>query len=277
MTAADLCGFSTSTAHRIVHRVSAAIASLRPRHIYFPELPDEIRKTQIEFSKRAKFPYVIGAIDCTHVKFIKSPGGENPEIFRNRKNYFSLNVQAICNAKLEFTDVVSRWPGSTHDSYIFNNCYRRALFDQGHYGNAVLVGDAGYACNSYMMTPLEQCSNGPEDLYNESHIRTRNCIERVFGLWKRRFPAMAMGLGVSVQNSFPIIIATAVLHNIARRSGEVIPPNDNQIINPDSWDALITQGDISSENINIGQSYRTNPNYRRRNELITNYFGRLTR
>ncbi|CAH0731046.1 unnamed protein product, partial [Brenthis ino] len=31
MTAADLCGFSTSTAHRIVHRVSAAIASLRPR------------------------------------------------------------------------------------------------------------------------------------------------------------------------------------------------------------------------------------------------------
>lgn len=74
MTAADLCGFSTSTAHRIVHRVSAAIASLRPQHIYFPELPTEIQQTQVEFYKRARFPYVIGAIDCTHVKFIKSPG-----------------------------------------------------------------------------------------------------------------------------------------------------------------------------------------------------------
>ncbi|CAH2088598.1 unnamed protein product [Euphydryas editha] len=108
MTAADLSGFSTSTAHRIVHRVSAAIASLRPRHIYFPELPDDIRQTQIEFYKIARFPYVIGATDCTHVKFIKSPGGENPEIFINRKNYFSLNIQAICNTNLEFTDVVAR-------------------------------------------------------------------------------------------------------------------------------------------------------------------------
>lgn len=67
MTAADLGGFSSSTVHRIMHRVSAAIASLRPRHIYFPELPDNIRQTQIEFYKMARFPYVIGAIDCTYV------------------------------------------------------------------------------------------------------------------------------------------------------------------------------------------------------------------
>lgn len=74
ITAADLSGFSTSTAHRIVHRVSAAIASLRPQHIFFPELPAEIRRTQTDFFKRARFPHVIGAIDCTHVKLIKSPG-----------------------------------------------------------------------------------------------------------------------------------------------------------------------------------------------------------
>ena len=74
ITAADLCGFSTSTAHRIIHRVSAAIASLRPRHIYFPELPRDIHKTQVGFYKKAKFPYVIGAIDCTHIKYSKSPG-----------------------------------------------------------------------------------------------------------------------------------------------------------------------------------------------------------
>ncbi|CAH2088543.1 unnamed protein product [Euphydryas editha] len=95
------------------------------------------------------------------------------------------------------------------------------MFEQGRYGNAILVGDAGYACNNYMMTPLEQCSTATENLYNESQIRIRNCVERSFGVWKGHFPSMAIGLGVSLQNSFPIIIAIfiAVLHNIARRSG----------------------------------------------------------
>lgn len=194
----------------------------------------------------------------------------DPEIFRNRKHYFSLNVQAICNAELEFIDIVARWPGSTHDSHIFNNCYTRAMFEQGAYGSAVLVGDAGYACNNYMMTPLQQCNTAAENLYNESQIRTRNCIERVFGVWKKRFPAMAIGLGVSVQNSFPIIIATAVLHNIAKRSGEATPSYDTQVVNPTSWDNLIALGD--THNVNINTSQRDNPNYRRRSELIANYF-----
>lgn len=149
-----------------------------------------------------------------------------------------MNVQAICNTNLEFTDVVARWPGSSHDSYIFNNCYRRALFEQGQYGNAVLVGDAAYACNNYMMTPLNHCNTDAENMYNEGHIRTRNCIERLFWVWKRRFPAMAIGLGVSLQNSFPIVIATVVLHNLARRSGEDTPPDDKDVVNPAIWDSF---------------------------------------
>nr|XP_037273214.1 putative nuclease HARBI1 [Rhipicephalus microplus] len=38
------------------------------------------------------FPGVTGCIDCTHVPIV-SPGGENAEVFRNRKGYSSLNVQ----------------------------------------------------------------------------------------------------------------------------------------------------------------------------------------
>ena len=41
-------------------------------------------------------PGVIGAIECTHV-LIQSPGGDDAEIYRNRKGYFSINVQLVCD------------------------------------------------------------------------------------------------------------------------------------------------------------------------------------
>lgn len=105
-------------------------------------------------------------------------------------------------------DIVARYDGCTHDSRIFRESRRRALFKQGLYGDAVLVGDNGYASASYMMTPLQECHTPVEQLYNESQIRTRNVIEKFFGVWKRRFPVMALGLRVKLMRVFPIITAT---------------------------------------------------------------------
>lgn len=74
VTTGDLGGFSQPTAHRIIHKVSYAIAQLRPMHVLFPDQGDEILQTQVGFYQKARFPKVIGAIDCTHVKLAKSPG-----------------------------------------------------------------------------------------------------------------------------------------------------------------------------------------------------------
>lgn len=67
LSAADFSGISKTSSHRIIHRVSAAIARLRPRYIKFPMLEDEIKK-QIKFFNIARFPRVVGCIDCTHIK-----------------------------------------------------------------------------------------------------------------------------------------------------------------------------------------------------------------
>ena len=65
-------------------------------------------------------PGVVDCIDCSHIPIIL-PGGEDAKLFRNRKDYFSLNVQAVCDTKLMFTNIVCRWPGSTQDNRIFDN------------------------------------------------------------------------------------------------------------------------------------------------------------
>nr|CAH7765019.1 unnamed protein product [Callosobruchus chinensis] len=96
-----------------------------------------------------------------------------------------------------------------------HNCYRKSLLDSGMYGNSVMVGDSGYRCNKYMMTPLDNLATPAEHLYNEAQIRTRNSIEGMFGIWKRRFPVLALGMRVDLHNVFPIAVATAVLHNLS--------------------------------------------------------------
>ncbi|KAK4882543.1 hypothetical protein RN001_005862 [Aquatica leii] len=100
-----------------------------------------ITESNIHINSTA-FPKVIGAIDCTHVK-IQSPGGDEGEIFRNRKMYFSVNVQAIGDANLNILNLVARWPGSTHDATIFNNSRVRVKFEAGHFLNSILLGDGG--------------------------------------------------------------------------------------------------------------------------------------
>ncbi|XP_031354452.1 putative nuclease HARBI1 [Photinus pyralis] len=220
---ADFAGIHTSTASRIIPRVSEAIARLRPQFIKMPENANELQRIQNEFFEISAFPRVVGVIDCTHIK-IQSPGGNDGEIFRNRKSYFSLNVQAISNANLEIMDIVCRWPGSAHDSTIFNSSRIRARMENGEFPNSILLGDSGYPLRDYFLTPLANPRNRAEQVYNDAHIRTRNIVERLFGNCKRRFPVLAYGIRLKLHTVFAVIVATAVLQNIARSMNDMQPP-----------------------------------------------------
>lgn len=215
ITIADNFNVSTSSVSRIVQEVTHYIACQRERFIKLPSNRDELREVCAEFFQIQGFPGVCGAIDCTHVK-IQSPGGINAEVFRNRKGWFSINVQAVCDAKLYIREITARWPGSTHDSRIFNNSRLKARLETNEFENCYLLGDSGYACRRYLLTPILNPTTRGEEMYNRAHIATRNPIERTFGIWKRRFPCLAFGLRFRQQTNLGVIVATAVLHNIAR-------------------------------------------------------------
>lgn len=213
-TAGDFIGIHRSTGSRIVSLVSHCIAKMARKFINFPTSIEERNQVAAGFYSIAKFPQCIGAIDCTHVR-IQSPGGANTEIYRNRKGFCSFNVQTVVDATGRIQNIVVCWPGSSHDSTIFNHSRIRHQFENGEFNDFVLVGDSGYGLTKYLLTPLGNPQNEAEDLYNEAQIRTRNPVERSYGIWKRRFPILSFGIRVKLDRIESIIVATAVLHNIA--------------------------------------------------------------
>lgn len=48
-------------------------------------------------------------------------------------------------------------------------------------------------------------------------------VERLFGVWKRRFPVLAIGMRTKLSTSMATIVATAVLHNILLQQKDDLP------------------------------------------------------
>lgn len=89
----------------------------------------------------------------------------------------------------------------------------RCRFELGHL-DGILLGDSGYACRNYLLTPILRPETDAEVRYNNAHKKTRVVIEQLFGVWKRRFPCLYYSLRTKLTTSAAIICATAVLHNI---------------------------------------------------------------
>lgn len=241
---------------RLVKIVSRLIAAESQQYIRFPDNLHEVHQL---FYRIAQFPSVTGCIDCTHVP-IKNPGGNMAEVFRNRKRTFSINVQAISGPNMEIFDIVARWPGREHDSTIFNNSRVKARFEENDL-NGYLLGDSGYPCLPYLMTPLLNPITESEIRYNRAQIRTRNIVERLFGLLKRRFPCLSRTLANKPDTICTIIVACSVLHNICIKLRDEVPlPIDNNIDDDDQNDADIGNNIIAG----TGQAVRR--------ALIARYF-----
>lgn len=133
----------------------------------------------MDFYNKAGFPGVVGAIDCTHIR-ITQPS-ENSQDYLNRKSYYSINVQAICYFQWKFINIVAKWPGSVHDSWILQQSAIRQRFDNGIY-TGILLGVLGYPCKPWLITPLREPTTEAKTNFNTAQKRTRVVIEQSFGI-----------------------------------------------------------------------------------------------
>lgn len=191
-------------------------------------------------------------------------GGNYAEVYRNRKGWFSFNVQTVCDHKMRIMDLVARWPGSAHDQTIYNNSSLRARLEMGEFGNGLILGDSGYTLAPHLITPIRNAVRPEQQLFNESQIRTRTTVERSYGVWKRRFPVLSLGIRLKPRTTQAVIAACAVIHNIAIGRDEAQPPNDPQL----------PELDIDGDQFQNLELVKGHGNARMQNRLVT-YFQHL--
>lgn len=108
-----------------------------------------------------------------------------------------------------------------------------------------------------MLTPLSSPQTPAERKYQRAHITTRNSVERLFGVLKRRFPSLAFGMQINMDTALIVTVACFLLHNLAIISNDSYEQfdeiEDNEIPSTPA-------SDLSQQNINS------------RNNIIYNFF-----
>ncbi|RWS23972.1 putative nuclease HARBI1-like protein, partial [Leptotrombidium deliense] len=158
-------------------------------------------------------------IDGTHILVVVPKAVQ--ERFRNRKNCVSVNCQVIIDDKMRIRNLIDRWPGSVHDSRIFRNSRIYDLLESNAYSGH-LLGDAGYPCKRYLLTPHSNPTTASEKKYQKAHIRTRNLIERMFGAWKTKFFCLRTQLRLKLETILNVIVACGVILNFCINEKEEI-------------------------------------------------------
>lgn len=132
------CGLSQASVSLCIDAVTKELVKIAPQFIKFPTDPAELRDSKVKFHAVAGFPNVVGAIDCTHVA-IRAPS-THEDVYVNRKGCHTINVQAVCDSESKLLNVVAKWPGSTHDSFIWKNSTLRDVFVDGGIQEGCLLG-----------------------------------------------------------------------------------------------------------------------------------------
>ncbi|XP_067272573.1 putative nuclease HARBI1 [Pseudorasbora parva] len=212
----DVFHVHKSSVSRVIHRVAGALCRHLSQTVTFPSRV-ELDAIQTSFFRKAGFPRISGVIDGTHVR-IQAPRTHEDQ-YVNRKNYHSVNVQLVCDHLCRIRNVVASWPGSTHDSRILTESKIGRDFEAGMHGG-LLLGDSGYPCRPWLMTPFMNPLNAAQERYNNALTHTRSIIERTIGQLKRRFHCLHSELRVEPPRACRIIVASVVLFNMSKMYSE---------------------------------------------------------
>ena len=211
----DLYGVAESTVSIIVKEFCKAVRQHLQRILVQIPSESQFRVLAKEFEALHGIPYVVGAIDGSHIPVLAPIyGGED---YYCRKSFHSAILQGIVDVHCKFWDYEFGWAGSLHDWAVFQVTKIGRACIEGRLHPYKLIGDAAYPIRPWMYCPFK---GGKTELsqiqanWNFVQSSTRMCVERAFGILKGRWRIIMKRCDVPLR-SVPDLVATCiVLHNL---------------------------------------------------------------
>lgn len=236
-TLAELSGLGEATICLIVIEVCQVMVHtfwMEEVSNLFPENQEELNRAMELMDEEWQFPCAYAAIDGCHIPIRCPPGGaEAAKEFHNFKNFYSVILMAIVDAKYRIIWGSCGYPGNSHDSIIFQSTdvYKDLASDRfknvaHREGNVdippILLGDGAFPFHNWMMKPYSQAVLSTEQKYfNYRLSRARMVTEGAFGKLKGRWRVLYRKCESTANTMKAKTLACVVLHNICIRRGDV--------------------------------------------------------
>ncbi|XP_063960432.1 uncharacterized protein LOC135153069 [Lytechinus pictus] len=148
------------------------------------------------------FPQVAGAIDGTHIPII-GPVNYHAD-YHNRKGWYSVILQAVCDHKYMFTDIMMTRNINGQDVPL------------------MILGDPAYPLLPWLMKGFADNGRLTEDQTNFNYrlSRARMVIEGSFGRLKGRWRCLLKRNDSALENVTNIVGACCTLHNLCQMQSD---------------------------------------------------------
>ncbi len=168
----------------------------------------------------------VGSIDCVHVVWHACPTALQGQ-YKSRFKHPTLVTEACCDSDLRFSHVFSGLAGTMNDITILRQSPLLHLFQRGafprlnflvnkeNFTTPYFYGDGAYPpWPMFLTAPRVPVSEG-EKAFTKKQESARKDIERAFGVLKKRFRVLKVGLNCrNLQVCANIIRTCFILHNL---------------------------------------------------------------
>ena len=236
----EMTGFATPAVCNIVIEVrQSIIENLWEVSVekHWPTTEAEFLEKMIEMESMWQFPCRFSAVDGCHIPIRCSSGDkEANKEYHNFKNFYSVVLMGLVDAKYRFIWASCGFPGNSHDSIIFqatdlfqnvtegNLIPKFAKNENGVMITELILGDSAFPFRSWLMKPYTNAVLSPQERYfNYRLSRARMVTEGAYGRLKGCWRVLLRKCESHKETVKLMTLACIVLHNICIDLSDTTP------------------------------------------------------
>ena len=250
-TISEMTGFGVATVCNITIEVSQVIVEKLWKEAVsnkFPSTLDDFKDCLLDMEEMWQFPLAFSALDGCHIP-IKMPrgGGHSAKEYHNFKNFYSVVLMGMVNAKMQFIWASVGCPGSNHDSIIFRSTSVYSKFMESNIlptftklieGVKVpfmILADSAFPHLPWIQKPYTNAVLSEKQRYfNYRLSRARMVVESAYGILKSRWRVLHRRCDSNNETMKVKTLACIVLHNLCIDHGKNMPKNLDLTVNPEN-------------------------------------------